>query len=152
MKISCDIIKDLLPLYHNDACNEDSKKIIEEHISECEDCKKFLEQINEDKMKIPCNIIKDLLPLYHDNVCSEDSKKIVEEHISQCNDCKKSLEQMNLELCCNDFIEKNMNDAEVMKNISKKWHNDKLLSLFKGIIITVIVLLVFYCFFGIKVL
>ena len=36
MKISCDMIQDLLPLYHDGVCSEESKKIIEEHLQICE--------------------------------------------------------------------------------------------------------------------
>lgn len=39
MKITCDIIKDLLPLYHDDVCSMDSCKMIEEHIDKCENCR-----------------------------------------------------------------------------------------------------------------
>ena len=38
MNISCDIIKDLLPLYHDGVCSDDSKTMIEEHLSHCEIC------------------------------------------------------------------------------------------------------------------
>lgn len=37
-KISCDIIKDLLPLYIDGVCSSDSVDIIEEHIRECPLC------------------------------------------------------------------------------------------------------------------
>lgn len=45
MKISCDVIMDLLPLYYDGVCNEGSKKIVEEHLAECESCKSALEKI-----------------------------------------------------------------------------------------------------------
>jgi len=38
MNISCVIIKDLLPLYHDGVCSDDSKAMIEEHLSHCENC------------------------------------------------------------------------------------------------------------------
>lgn len=38
-KISCNIIEDLSPLYVDDVCSDESKKVIEEHILECEECK-----------------------------------------------------------------------------------------------------------------
>lgn len=40
MKISCDVIKDLLPLYIDNVCSDDTRKLIEEHLEECENCKK----------------------------------------------------------------------------------------------------------------
>ena len=39
MNISCDIIKDLLPLYHDGVCSEDSKNAVEEHLKHCESCR-----------------------------------------------------------------------------------------------------------------
>lgn len=45
MKISCDIIKDLLPLYHDNVCSTDSRKLIEEHLENCEECKSELKNM-----------------------------------------------------------------------------------------------------------
>lgn len=46
MKLTCKIIQDLLPLYSDDICSDDSRKLIEEHIENCEDCRKILENMN----------------------------------------------------------------------------------------------------------
>lgn len=43
MKISCGIIKDLLPLYIDGVCSDDSKALIEEHLAECDSCKAELQ-------------------------------------------------------------------------------------------------------------
>jgi len=45
MKIPCEIIIDLLPLYHDGVCNEKSKQTVEEHLAECESCTIMLERI-----------------------------------------------------------------------------------------------------------
>lgn len=42
MDISCDIIRDLLPLYAEDLVSEDSKKMVDEHLCECDPCAKQL--------------------------------------------------------------------------------------------------------------
>lgn len=39
MNITCDIIRDLLPSYVDEICSEDSKKLIEEHLEVCENCR-----------------------------------------------------------------------------------------------------------------
>ncbi len=39
MKISCDVAKDLLPLYAEDLCSEDSKRLLQEHLQTCGDCR-----------------------------------------------------------------------------------------------------------------
>ena len=47
MKYNCDLISDLLPLYKDEICSEASRKIIEEHLAECPDCKKMLSSLND---------------------------------------------------------------------------------------------------------
>ena len=39
----CNVIKDLLPLYADEVCSEDSREMVEEHISSCDECKQELE-------------------------------------------------------------------------------------------------------------
>ncbi|SHK35286.1 Putative zinc-finger [Hathewaya proteolytica DSM 3090] len=43
MKYDCDVIKDLEVLYHEDAISEKSKEVIEEHLKECEQCRRIYE-------------------------------------------------------------------------------------------------------------
>lgn len=47
-KISCDIIQDILPLYYDDVCSAESRKMIEEHIQECEVCSNMLRQLKSE--------------------------------------------------------------------------------------------------------
>jgi hypothetical protein len=51
-KISCEIVKDVLPLYYDKICSDDSKRMIEEHLIQCDSCKSELKRI-EDDIKIP---------------------------------------------------------------------------------------------------
>ena len=44
-KISCDVIEDLLPLYCDDFCSEDSQGIIDRHLRNCSKCSKLLEKM-----------------------------------------------------------------------------------------------------------
>lgn len=39
MKLNCSIVDDLLPLYLEDMCSEDSKAALEEHLQECHACR-----------------------------------------------------------------------------------------------------------------
>lgn len=41
MKYSCNLIRDLLPLYCDRVCSKDSEEAVQEHISTCEECKKI---------------------------------------------------------------------------------------------------------------
>lgn len=106
-------------------------------------------------MKISCEIIKDLLPLYHDGVCSNDSRTLVAEHLAHCDSCKAELQVMNDELSLTD-TKKNLNEAETVKRLSKKWKQGMNRSLLKGIVFTIaviaLIILVLYSFMDIKVL
>ena len=42
MDISCDIIRDLLPLYAEDLVSEDSRRLVDEHLCTCDPCTKQL--------------------------------------------------------------------------------------------------------------
>ncbi|MBQ8547133.1 MAG: zf-HC2 domain-containing protein [Lachnospiraceae bacterium] len=39
MKLSCEVIQDLLPLYVDEVCSEESTGLVEEHMAECENCR-----------------------------------------------------------------------------------------------------------------
>ena len=51
MKISCEIVKDLLPLYHDDICSRESRSMIEAHLLECDVCRKYLDDMNDEFIK-----------------------------------------------------------------------------------------------------
>ncbi len=46
MKYECNLIKDLLPLYHDEACGRESKEAVEGHLAECEACRKYYNLMN----------------------------------------------------------------------------------------------------------
>lgn len=48
MRKQCKIIEDLLPLYHDGVCSEESRQMVEAHLSKCEECRKLLAQIDDD--------------------------------------------------------------------------------------------------------
>ncbi|MFJ7954562.1 anti-sigma factor family protein [Lysinibacillus sp. NPDC096418] len=51
-KASCDIVKDLLPLYYDNVCSGDSKRMVEEHLVDCQSCKIELDRLKVD-FKLP---------------------------------------------------------------------------------------------------
>lgn len=57
MDVTCNVIEDMLPLYADGICSEDTKTIVEHHIAVCPECKKKLEAMtaklekNEKKAK-----------------------------------------------------------------------------------------------------
>lgn len=44
-RISCGIIEDLIPLYKENLCSDESRVLVEEHISECESCRALAESV-----------------------------------------------------------------------------------------------------------
>lgn len=46
MKLPCQTVKDLLPLYHDGVCSDESRSLVEDHIFQCESCKKELDILN----------------------------------------------------------------------------------------------------------
>lgn len=45
-KYSCNLVKDLLPLYAENLCSDESREIVAEHIAQCSDCKDELQKLN----------------------------------------------------------------------------------------------------------
>jgi hypothetical protein len=48
LKTSCEIIKDLIPLYHDNVCSAESGGLVEGHIRECPKCAKYLSDLSEE--------------------------------------------------------------------------------------------------------
>lgn len=58
MKLDCEIVKDLLPLYSDNVCSEQSRAAVEEHLKECEPCREELKAIGDTKPAELFNIEK----------------------------------------------------------------------------------------------
>lgn len=48
MSKQCKIIEDLLPLYHDGVCSEESRQMVEEHLAQCEACRSLLGKMAEE--------------------------------------------------------------------------------------------------------
>lgn len=44
--MKCNIVRDLIPLYIDDCCSEESEAIVKEHIDNCPKCKEFYESMS----------------------------------------------------------------------------------------------------------
>lgn len=40
--MNCRIVQDLLPLYHDGVCSDESRAAVEAHLAGCEDCRRML--------------------------------------------------------------------------------------------------------------
>lgn len=47
MKITCNVVQDIMPLYLENIVNEDTKKVVEEHLHSCKSCRKRLSDMTE---------------------------------------------------------------------------------------------------------
>lgn len=45
--LSCEVIKDLLPLYYDGVCTLDSFALVHEHLQKCEKCRNYLSKITQ---------------------------------------------------------------------------------------------------------
>ncbi len=51
MKMDCEVIRDLLPLYADQACSEQSRALVNEHLLDCADCRDMLQKIRENEIE-----------------------------------------------------------------------------------------------------
>lgn len=58
--MNCNIIKDLLPLYIDDCCSDESAKEIEEHLAECQNCQNALESMKSAPANADFEVIPDV--------------------------------------------------------------------------------------------
>lgn len=45
MKLSCNVAQDLLPLYHDGVCSDESRTLVEAHLEGCERCRSLLREL-----------------------------------------------------------------------------------------------------------
>lgn len=56
MRLSCEVIRDLLPLYYDKVCSKESSSFVEEHLASCPQC---LDELQKLKMDLEKPIISD---------------------------------------------------------------------------------------------
>ena len=49
--MDCDVIRDLLPLYADEACSEKSRTLVNEHLLDCADCREMLRKLRENEIE-----------------------------------------------------------------------------------------------------
>ena len=61
MSKNCEIVEDLLPLYADEVCTEESRKLVAEHIAHCSECRAELEKMGKHinvKAETDVNVMK----------------------------------------------------------------------------------------------
>lgn len=51
MKLNCNVIRDLLPLYLDQICSDESKELVDEHLASCRDCSVLLQQMRSTEIE-----------------------------------------------------------------------------------------------------
>ncbi len=75
MSLNCDVVKDLVVLYKDECINESTKKQIDEHLSTCNECKKYYK--NFERMDTQEEITKISEPkFYEETDFSSVAKKL----------------------------------------------------------------------------
>lgn len=59
-KLSCDVVRDLVPTYVDGICSADTKTIVEQHLQECSSCKNLVEMIRETEIVTEASDIKEI--------------------------------------------------------------------------------------------
>lgn len=64
MKMDCDVIRDLLPLYADEACSGESRTLVEEHLQGCPSCRDMLRKMKESEIEDDLRSEKDSVIAY----------------------------------------------------------------------------------------
>ena len=59
--MDCDVIRDLLPLYADEACSEKSRALVNEHLLDCADCRDMLHRLKETEIENNSRLIFSVL-------------------------------------------------------------------------------------------
>lgn len=62
MRLSCKVIEDILPMYYDGVCSEESAALVEEHLKECSHCNHILSELRSD-IATPEKNVDDIKPL-----------------------------------------------------------------------------------------
>ena len=62
MKLPCKVIEDILPIYYDCLCSDESATLVEEHLKECPQCSRILSDLHSG-IEISENPVDDLKPL-----------------------------------------------------------------------------------------
>ena len=64
--MDCNIIKDLIPLYIDECCSDDSKNTVQAHLSSCPLCRELYESMREDIETVaPAPVPKNISRINH---------------------------------------------------------------------------------------
>ena len=75
MNLPCKIVEDMLPIYYDGVCSEESTMLIEEHLKNCTQCSRLLSDLNTE-IEISEKPVDDLKPLVRIQKKWKKSKRV----------------------------------------------------------------------------
>lgn len=75
--LKCEIVRDLLPLYEDGICSEESKREIEEHLKKCEACREELKTYSQQIVEVTGVREKQALDQFQKKLKKNTKKKVV---------------------------------------------------------------------------
>lgn len=61
MKMTCNIVRDLVPSFVDEICSEDSRELINEHIQTCKSCRDYLESMRKPLLSVDLDNENDII-------------------------------------------------------------------------------------------
>ena len=59
MKYPCGLVKDIMPLFVDEVCSEESRSAVKEHLNECEKCREYLLKLQSEEIVVENNTKKE---------------------------------------------------------------------------------------------
>lgn len=75
MKLPCKIVEDMLPIYYDGVCSEESAMLIDEHLKNCTQCSRLLTDLHTE-IEISEKLVDDLKPLVRIQKKWKKSKRV----------------------------------------------------------------------------
>lgn len=62
MKLPCKVIEDMLPMYYDGLCSDETGELVAEHLRDCPECRRMMEDLSSE-VELPAQPVDDLKPL-----------------------------------------------------------------------------------------
>ena len=92
--MKCEIIRDLIPLYLDNVCSEDSRKLVEDHLSECSECRKYMKELETELEMVKEKKEVDL-----------DEKRLLQEGAERMKEIGRHVPMMEQDMFLHPYIE-----------------------------------------------
>lgn len=101
----CKIVQDLLELYMEKLTSDATNEYIEEHLEECNKCKRKFDKMKELEIQKnnECRIVRGLLPRYIKRLTNKATDRYIKKHLKICTKCNHECSNMSAKLAIEYF-------------------------------------------------